>query len=119
MNDTMQFRDYIFDHNPAKITVTRAEKAVRQFSPGRGEILQHLGRMARVVRCEGSFFGDSFATASARLDAFRRRAEGEEPGALFVPGEEPFLAYLQEFVFEAAGDGRIIPYAMTFLEAME
>lgn len=117
MNDTMQFRDYIFPHNPQSITVTRAAETAVHFCPGKGEVAQRLGASVRAVRCNGSFFGDSFEQAAAQLREFRSKAEREEPGTLFLPGSEPFAAHLRELTYEATGDGRIIPYSMLFVEA--
>lgn len=117
MTDTMQFRDYLFPHNPQSITVTQGAGAVVLFCPGKGEIVQNLGGKARVVRCAGSFFGESFGEAAAQLEAFRRGAERDAPGTLFLPGVEPFQAHLRELVFETSGDGRILPYTMLFVEA--
>ena len=117
MTQTMQFRDFIFRHNPQTITVTQAAGTASHFCPGRGELIQNLGGRARTVRCQGSFWGNTFGEAVAQLEEFRRKAEREPAGALFIPGVAPFQAHLRELVFEAAGDGRIIPYTMVFVEA--
>lgn len=115
--ETMQYRDFIFRHNPRSITVTHGNSAVTHFCPGRGEVVQRLGRSVRTVRCGGSFFGDSFEEVAAQLEQFRQTAGKEGPGTLMLPGVTPFEAYLREFVYEADGDGRVIPYTMTFAEA--
>lgn len=117
MTHTMQFRDYMFPNNPQSIAVTQGAGAVTLFCPGKGEVVQNLGGNARVVRCTGSFFGECYAEAAAQLEQFRRKAERDEAGTLFLPGVEPFQAHLRELVFEATGDGRIIPYTMVFVEA--
>lgn len=117
MTDTMQYRDFIFRHNPQTITVTRRDGAVIHFCPGRGEVVQQLGGRCRTVKCQGSFFGDSFGEAVGQLEQFRQKADRAEAGTLFLPGIAPFPAYLQELCYEASGDGKIIPYTMTFIEA--
>lgn len=117
--NTMQYRDYIFTHNPQTIQITHGVGTVSLFCPGRGEVVQQLGGKANVVQCSGSFFGNSYAQALAELEAFRKSADANTPGSLFLPGMHPFFAYLREFVYEASGDGRIIPYTMTFVEAEE
>lgn len=113
----MQYRDFLFRNNPASITVTQGDRTAALLCPGRGEVVQRLGNAARTVRCEGAFFGGTFEEAAAQLEDFRRRAAGEGPGSLFLPGQAPFLAHLREFVYEAAGDGCILPYTMVFVEA--
>lgn len=117
--DTMQFRDYIFANNPQTIQITHGAGTVTLFCPGKGEVVQQLGGKANVVRCTGSFFGSSYAQALAQVNAFQRSADKNTPGSLFLPGMKPFFAYLREFVYEANGDGRIIPYTMIFVEAEE
>lgn len=116
--DTMQFRDYIFNHNPQRVTVSAADNVVTHLCPGGAEISQHLGARARVVTCTGSFFGDSFADAMRQLEQFQRKASGGGTGILFVPGIAPFFARLTDFTFNAEDDGRIIPYTMHFIEAV-
>jgi hypothetical protein len=110
----MQFRDYIFRHNPAKITVSSPKAVVTHLCPGGAEIAQELGERARVVTCSGSFFGASMGEAMGQLLEFRQRSAGE--GMLYLPGLPPFPARLLELVFDAEGDGRIILYTMKFIE---
>jgi len=119
MVETMQFRDFLFPHNPHTITVRQPEGLVGHFCPGKGDVLQHLGARARTVRCQGSFFGATYTQALAQLRAFRQKTQDSRRGMLLVPGMEPLLAYLSEFAFNAQGDGKIIPYTMVFTEAVE
>lgn len=117
MTDTIQFRDYIFRHNPQSITITCGTGTASHFCPGVGELVQRLGGKCRTVRCQGSFFGGSFQEASAQLEEFSRKAQQDQAGTLFLPGLQPFQAHLQELLFECAGDGKIIPYTLVFVEA--
>lgn len=114
---TMQFKDYIFRHNPARITVSEAKAVVTHVCPGGGEISQELGRKARIILCSGSFFGTTMAHAMSQLTAFRQKATGE--GMLYLPGIPPFSARLLELVFDAEGDGRVILYTMKFTEVLD
>ncbi len=107
---TMQFRDYIFRHNPARIAVSDPRAVVTHICPGGAEIAQELGTRARVITCSGSFFGNGMTEAMGQLLEFRRKAEGE--GMLYLPGLPPFPARLLELKFDAEGDGRIILYTM-------
>jgi len=95
MVETMQFRDFLFAHNPEEITVWQPREVAGHFCPGKGEITQSLGPRARTVRCKGCFFGGTFAQAAAQLAEFRRRAAESEQGMLLVPGIPPFLAHLK------------------------
>lgn len=115
---TMQFKDFIFRHNPERISVGDSRRIVSHFCPGAAEITQNLGQNARAVTCAGCFFGDNFSEALAQLLEFRQKSDGET-GMLYLPGLPPFPAKLVELAFEATGDGRVIPYTMRFLEAVE
>lgn len=114
--DTMQFRDFLFRHNPEQITVTDAARLKEDFCPGLGSRVRRLGQRARRVRCHGSFLGASPEEAFEQAAELRRAAAGGQAGMLFLPGMEPFPARLEEFVAEAGGDGRILPYTLTFVE---
>lgn len=114
--NTLQFRDFIFRYNPEKITVSDSVNVVSHFCPGKAEITQDMGKNARVVTLNGSFWGDSFSDAISQLLDFRAKSGGI--GMLFLPGVPPFPARLTELAFDAQGDGRIIPYTMRFLEAI-
>lgn len=117
MVETMQFRDFIFRHNPERITVYQPSEIAAHFCPGWGEVTQRLGGKARTVRCQGSFFGVTFQEAMSQLQAFRAATADGKRGMLLVPGLAPFMAFLRELTFDAQGDGRIIPFTMVFVEA--
>lgn len=117
--DTMQFRDYIFRHNPQSVTITDGEAVVRHLCPGAGTYIQGLGKQARTVKCCGCFLGDTPEEAFALAAEFRQKTSASQAGMLFVPGLSPFPARLREFVLDAQGDGRALPYTITFLEQEE
>lgn len=119
MVETMQYRDFIFRHNPQNITIYQPNEVVSHFCPGGGDVVQYLGPRVRTVRCQGSFFGASYHEAMSQLRDFRARTADGGRGMLLVPGMAPFLAYLKELTFDATGDGKIIPYTMLFTEAGE
>jgi hypothetical protein len=114
--DTVQFRDFIFRHNPHNIQMSAPQATASHFCHGVGEIVQGMGEKARIVKCSGSFFGDTYTQAMAQLLEFRAKTAKGEAGMLFLPGIPPFMARLREFVFDAVGDGRIIAYTMEFVE---
>lgn len=118
--EKMQFRGFLFPHNPASISLERDEKVARYFCPGKGEFSRNLGRLLRVVRCEGCFYGRTPEEAAGQMERFLEAAgetEGEkQSGALFLPGMRPFQAHLREFSVTAKEDGCILPYHMVFVE---
>lgn len=115
--DVLQYRDFVFPHNPASIKVTGTDQVATHFRPGQGDAVQRLGRRARRVTCSGSFFSATFRQTLAQLESLRQKAAGDQPGLLFLPGMEPFPAYLEQFVFDAKGDGKVISYTIVFVEA--
>ena len=113
---TMQFRDFTFPHNPQSITIRAGNRVLAHLCPGSREITQNLGNESRIVTCRGSFFGGGYTEAALQLERFRAASSLGQAGLLFIPGLSPMLAHLREFVVEASGDGRILPYTMIFVE---
>jgi len=112
----MQYGDYIFRHNPAKIRVTDQNNIGEFFCPGKGSVTQNLGQTPRKIVCGGSFTGITPREALEQAVEFRRKTLSQRPGMLFLPGMEPFMAQLREFILDAEGDGRVLPYSITFVE---
>ena len=113
---TMQFRDYVFKHNPAHIQIREMPALTEDFCPGRGLLVQNLGRGARVVTCSGSFLGATAEEAFWQAEALRLAAHKERTGLLCLPGQGPFYAHMRELVIEACGEGWILPYTVVFVE---
>ena len=113
----MQFRDFIFPHNPARILLEKAGHHAVFFCPGQGEVVQHMGPGRRQVRCVGDFVCPTPAESAALIADFEAKAADGRPGVLALPGMAPILAVLAEHTFQARGDGRVTPYTMRFLEA--
>ncbi|MCL2068340.1 MAG: hypothetical protein FWH00_00415 [Oscillospiraceae bacterium] len=114
--NTMQFRDFIFPHNPQSITIRSGNRVVSHLCPGHAESTQNLGGENRVVTCKGAFFGRSYTEAVSQLERFRAASANERPGLLFIPGLPPIHAHLKELAVEASGNGEILPYTMVFVE---
>jgi len=116
--DTIQFRDFIFRHNPHSIDVSTPKAVSLHFCPGFGDVSQGLGDRAREVRLAGTFWGNTYTQALSQILDFQRSTAGGVAGMLFLPGITPFMARLRNFAFAADGDGRLIAYTMEFVEAM-
>ena len=113
----MQFRDFIFPHNPASIVVERLGRQAAFFCPGQGEVVQTLSDGRRQVRCSGDFVCASVAEAAALMASFEEKAADGRAGVLVLPGHPPMIAALAEHTFESRGDGRVAPYTMRFIQA--
>ena len=114
---TMQFRDFLFPHNPAAITVERLGRQAAFFCPGHGEVVQTLSEGRRQVRCQGDFVCSSAGETAALIASFEQKAADGKPGVLVLPGMAPMIAVLAEHSFQARGDGRAAPYTMRFVQA--
>lgn len=114
--NNMQYKDFIFPHNPAAITLEEPGRHAVHFCPGQGEVVQFLGGGKRSIRCEGSFACATPEEAAALMEGFRARAADPQPGVLFLPGLPPVVAVVTSCVFQAVGTGATLPYAIRFLE---
>jgi hypothetical protein len=114
--ETVQFRDFVFRHNPQSITVSDGAKLAENLCPGQGVQVRSMGAMARTVTMKGCFLGSTIRDAMEQAAAFRRKTAAGEAGTLFLPGMEPFTAQLKEIALEAVGEGLILPYTMVFVE---
>jgi len=115
--DSMQFRDFIFPHNPASITVENLGRHATFFCPGHGEVVQTLSSGRIRVRCTGDFICTDAGESAALIASFVEKCADGKSGFLAVPGYPPFLAVLAEHSFGARGDGRVTSYAMQFIQA--
>jgi len=115
--NNMQFRDFIFPHNPAVIAVEKLGRHATFFCPGHGEVVQTLSGGRRQVRCTGDFVCASAGESAALIASFEEKAANGQRGVLVLPGIPPMMAALSEHTFHARGDGRVTPYVMRFMEA--
>lgn len=114
--EIMQFKSFVFPHNPAVITVEAPCRHARFFCPGHGEQVQALGTGVRSVRCTGSFFAPTPAGAAALVSAFAALTRDCSPGVLILPGLDSMEAVLTGFSWRGEGMGCQIPYEITFVE---
>lgn len=115
--ETMQFKNFIFPHNPASITVERPGRHAVFFRPGHGEVVQALGPGVKQVRCTGSFLTPTPAQTAALVAEFEEKTADSTPGILLLPGLGGMEAVLTKLRWEAVGEGREVPYTMRFLQA--
>lgn len=111
----LQFGSYIFAHNPRRIELVYSSSLAAHMLPNRGTRAQFLGPRLRVVRCEGEVFDSSADGAAAKLSALSA-ACGKSAAMLYLPAGERFSAAVSRFSYTAQGDGRVITYAVEFVE---
>lgn len=110
-----QFRGFVFPSHPRQITLSQNNRVIAHFCPGRGEVLEHLGAYANRIVCKGYFWSQSREETELQVERFLAEARERQPGLLFLPFGAPLSVYLERYSLEAVGDGRIIPYTLTFV----
>lgn len=113
---TLQFGDYLFPHNPARIDIANALDSVSHLMPYYGTATQVLGVSPRLVRVEGSFFGTSAPQALGQYNTLEALFAQKKRALLFIPYQKPFYAIFSRLSMNAGGDGKIISYLAEFLE---
>lgn len=113
----MQFKSFLFPHNPAEIVVEQPGRYAVFLLPDHGELVQSLGKGVKRVRCTGSFLAHSAREAAAIAAEFEAKTADPSPGILLLPGLGSMEAVLAELRWEAQGDGRELPYVMSFVQA--
>ncbi len=111
----MQYKDFIFPHNPRKIEVETGILTSSLLCPFAGTMVQRLGQSPRAVTGEGQFFGPRALYDYRRLEALLQLPEA---GYLAIPGLPAMQAYFVRLALSCEGDGQMIHYRFGFLESM-
>ena len=113
MADWIQYKSFCFPYNPHLLRISAAKQVQNTFSPIIGDVVQVLGDKARVVKGEGTFFGEE------RQDQFNglyTLFQEQGSGVLQLPGFAPFHAFFTALEFVAEAGPKVIGYTFTFLE---
>lgn len=109
----MEYKDYVWPHNPYKINITTTKNIKEIVVPFSGNIFQDYGREKRIVKGIGEFFGANFKEQFNLLfNVFKEN----ETGYLRLPNTRPFLAIFKslETLEQALPD--VISYSFEFWE---
>ena len=110
---TMSYKDFLFPQNPTELQI-REERTVKEAAlPLAGAALWDLGAKKRRVTGEGYFTGPDCWETWSRLRALFARGG---PGALRLPGQEPFRAVLESLKLTGVSGKDLVKYAFTFVE---
>lgn len=112
----MQYGEFVFPHNPRRIEVSYAGALASQLLPGCGEAVQELGPRCRTVRCEGEVFAATPEGAAAKLAEIATACVGGGFAVLYLPAGGRFEAAVSRLAYTAQGDGRVLAYALEFVE---
>lgn len=113
MANIMKFDDFTWPNNPESLEVTYHHE-VDVLPNGVGTwTMQHLGRMGRVIKGEGTFFGTN---AYSSFQALAKKFTLATPCVLTIPQLENVNAMLTDLVLEAQEGDNILRYRFTFVE---
>lgn len=113
----MQFGSYSFENNPRRIEVVYSGTIAAYVMPGCGSLTQNLGARCRTVRVEGEVFAATADAAILKLAVIRTACSLTSASLLKLPSGDEFPAISSRFSYTAQGDGRIMSYAIEFIEA--
>ena len=109
----MQFKDFVFPHEPSKLEVGAVNRLGVGHCPGYGPVIQELGVQQRVITGEGAFFGPEAGDQYRRLEELFFQ---QTPGRLVLPGHTAVTAHFSKLGWLGEGDGQVIRYSFEFLE---
>ena len=112
----IQFGEYIFGKNPAKILVQNTCKIWKQDFPNGVSQVKILGLQPRTVYMQGELFAPDREQAEQMYRALYQLYLQQKPKLLTVPGQEAFLAWFTKLELTAQGDGRVLEYTAEFIE---
>ena len=108
---TMQYKDFCFSYNPARLQVIHQRRTAQHHCPGYGSITQVLGEAPRIVRGSGSFWGEQ---AMAEFEALHQVYCQGGAGMLLIPMYQPILAYFT--ALEITGQGGSVEFSFEFIQ---
>lgn len=113
ISSQMKYKDFIFEYNPSQISIDSKKNLVEIKLPFLGSVIQDFGREKRVVIGSGEFFGSDCIN---KFNELSKLCEDNTSGYLFIPGLEPFLAFLKNVKMKADPTPNLIGYSFEFWE---
>ena len=111
----MKFKDLIWNYNPEKIKILSEKEIVENKIPMSYSDIQNFGRMARVIKGEGSLFGsDCFSQFDRMWQVYRENTAG----LLSIPEFAVMQAMFTSLHIVGESADNLITYSFTFTEVM-
>lgn len=112
----MRFKGYTLHHNPESLKITET-KDVKEFNiPYTENIIQNLGKKARVVMGEGILYGNKCLSQYKELVNLY---SSPGSGALSLPGFSSFMACFTSLSVISQPKDNFLKYSFTFVEDIE
>lgn len=113
IHSTMQYKDYIWSHNPKIINISSDRDVKESTIPYAGNEFQDYGRKKRIVKGIGEFFGnDCLDQYNALFNIFKSGTLGY----LSLPNITPFLAAFKSLKIEGKSKPNVLSYSFEFWE---
>lgn len=109
----MKYGEYVWPHNPEKLTVTCRREVKELHAPFSGSILQDYGVQKRVVEGEGEFYGGNCITQFHKLYAVLEKTERD---VLTLPNVPPFYARFLSLEMIGNPEPDLVRYRFVFWE---
>ncbi len=115
MLSAMQYKDFVWPHNPKTYSITYTHRVVQHKLPFGSYTLEDLGGCAREMEGEGEFYGPD------AYDTFRRLAcvfASANPGVLIHPLWQSTKVYFTQLRLLQEPREDYVAYAFHFVEAL-
>lgn len=113
---TMQYKNYIWTHNPKNIEILSNRDVKENTLPYFGSVFQDYGRKKRIVKGIGEFFGsDCLSQYDTLFSLFKEGGEG----FLFLPQIPPFLAIFKSLSLVGETTPNVVRYSFEFWECTD
>ncbi len=109
----MQFKNFVWPCNPAKLEITSCRNLKIFQLPYNGEAVQDLGRAGRRITGSGVFYGSGALSSCHTLEGL---LHGGAPGLLTLPGEAAFTAHFCSFSYRREATPDYFSYTFEFRE---
>ena len=107
----MQYKDFRFSYNPARLQVIHQRRTVEHDCPGYGAVTQVLGEAPRIIRGSGAFWGEQ---AMNEFEALHQVYCQQDAGMLLIPMYQPILAYFTQL--QITGQGASVQFTFEFVQ---
>ena len=113
---TMQYKDYVWAHNPKSINILSSRDIKEALIPYCGNEFQDYGMEKRIVKGIGEFYGENcLEQYKVLVDLFNKKGTGY----LSLPNVPPFLAIFKSLRLEGSAKPNILSYSFEFWECLK
>lgn len=109
----MRFKDFTFPSNPSSLEIGTSTRVSTASVFGKTSEVSNVSVNPTIIRGSGEFYGERAQEHCAYLQHLLRL---KTSGALLLPSEHGYNAYLTDFTFKRNADKNAVCYSFTFTE---